>query len=471
MIPLFKTLTLVVALTLVTGGGELVAEQQPATSPAPAKTGKAEISGVVFDSLHRRYLKFAEVLIDGVNERLVTDSTGRFRIAGIPPGTYQVGVFHPLLDTLGIALATRPFRAGPDSESIAILSVPSANTIIRGACPPSLRAEGNSAVIGHVNDPETLRPVSGAEVSIAWVAITISKEAGIHRTPHLVTDTTNAAGAFTLCGLPNSMDASLQARRGTAVTGQIPISLGGAATELFARTLLLSTADSGTKARKAAVSGTVILDASATNAGSRVELVGIDAIALTNEKGEFAMMNLPSGSHVLVARHLGYEAQTVPVDLTAREPQKVAIKLPRFVAMMDTVVVIARRNASLDRVGFNQRKRSGTGHYLGPEQLEKMHPYRLTDIFQQVPGLRVNYSGSSVEISSSRGSSASGCVQYFVDDMQWMSAFPGDINTFLSGSEIVAVEVYNASNTPARYTRAFTDCVTIVLWTRLKIRD
>jgi hypothetical protein len=470
MIPLFKTLTLVVALTLVTDGGELVAQQQPATSPSPAKTGKAEISGVVFDSLHRRYLKFAEVVIEGVNERIVTDSTGRFRIAGIPPGTYQVGVFHPLLDTLGIALATRPFHVGPDSESIAILSVPSASTIIRGACPPSSSDQGNSAVIGHVNDPETLQPVKGAEVSIAWVALTISKEAGIRRAPHLVTDTTDAAGAFTICGLPNSMEASLQARKGTAVTAQIPISIGGAATELFARTLLLSTADSGVKAGKATVSGTVILDGNATNAGSRVELLGTDAIALTNEKGEFTMANLPSGSRVLLARHLGYEAQTVPVDLTAREPQKVVIKLPRFVTEMDPVVVIARRNASLDRVGFNQRKRSGNGYYLDPERLEKMHPNRLTDIFQQVPGLRVNYSGSSVEVSSSRGSSISGCVQYILDDMPWMSGWPGDINTFISGREIVAVEVYSASSTPARFTRAFNDCTTIVLWTRLKVR-
>jgi hypothetical protein len=35
----------------------------------------------------------------------------------------------------------------------------------------------------------------------------------------------------------------------------------------------------------------------------------------------------------------------------------------------------------------------------------------------------------------------------------------------------VAVEVYQGSNVPAQYSRGGEGCVTIVLWTRFKIRD
>ncbi len=469
--------SLVAALAVSATGAPLLAQQKPAPiAGSTAKTGKAMIYGVVLDSLNGRYLSGADVIVEGSKATLVTDSIGRFRIDSLSPGTYQVGVFHSLLDTLGISLATQPFHIGSDSSSFIVLAVPSAATIIRNACPGrALRAQGTSAVIGHVMDPESLQPVAGADVSIAWSQLEVSKQVGVRRTPHVVRDSTDARGAFRICGLPNSMKATLQARRAGAVTAEIPISLGDQESELFARTLLLSRADSGTKTGNASVSGRVVLEGAPSNAGSRVELVGTGVVALTNENGEFTMHNLPSGSHVLLARHLGFGAETAPVDLSSHAPKQVTIKRPKFVAVLDPVLVTARRERSLDKVGFNQRKKSGMGYYLGPEQIREMHPTYLTDILRRVPGLRVNNSAYGEEVTSSRGttsmSGASGCVQYYVDDMPWQSAQPGDINQFVNGSEVVSVEVYAGPGAPAQYARAMQDCTTIVLWTKFKIRD
>jgi hypothetical protein len=355
-----------------------------------------------------------------------------------------------------------------------MLAVPSAGTIIRGSCPVRPRARGTSAVIGHVVDPETLEPTKGAEVSVAWSEIEASKEAGVRRTPRVVWDSTDASGAFRICGLPNSMKATLQAKRGKSVTAEIPIALGEEPTELFARTLLLSRADSGATVGTATLSGRVVLEGSPTNAGSRVEVVGTGQIAMTNERGEFSITKLPSGSHVVLARHMGFGAETVPVDLTSREAQRVTIKLPKFVAMIDPVVVTARSAAALDKVGFSQRQKAGSGFYLGPDQLKNINGMYLTDILRRVPGLRITSGPDGDVVTSSRGvGSLTGgdCVQYYVDDMPWMSASPGDINSFVTAHEVVAMEVYQGSNTPAQYSRAMQSCTTIVLWTRFKIRD
>ncbi len=473
---LIRTFKLLVGLALVAPCDVVVAQQQTATGPttAPAKTGTAQISGVVLDSLHMRYLGGADVFIEGAKENLVTDSLGRFRIDGLPPGTYQVGVFHPVLDTLNTSLATKPFHVGPDSASFVVLSVPSAATIIRNECRGRSGKQGQSAVIGHVNDPETLHPIAGADVSISWMEIEVSKEIGVRRTPRLLRDTTDATGAFHLCGLPNPLQATLQAIKGTAATSEVPVSLGDVDSELLVRSLLLSHDAPGAKVGNASVSGTVILQGSQPTGGSRVELVGTDVVALTNEQGEFTMTKIPSGSHVLLARHLGYGAATAAVDLSVRQPQRVTITLPKYVAIMDPVLVTARRKASLDRVGFNQRKKSGAGYYLGPDQLQNLHPNYLTDILRQVPGLRVTTVGFDQVVQSSRGVGSlvgGDCVQYVVDDMPWLSTQPGDINNFVNGNEVVAVEVYHG-NAPPQYTRSMMgDCVTIVLWTRFKIRD
>ncbi|MDP9205694.1 MAG: TonB-dependent receptor, partial [Gemmatimonadota bacterium] len=336
-------------------------------------------------------------------------------------------------------------------------------------CPAGSTPRG-SAVVGHVNNPETLEPIAGAEVSVAWTEVEVSKNVGIRQTPHLVRDTTDSSGSFRICGLPSSLNASLQARRGSAVTGEIPIALGDAPQQLFARTLSLAPTDSASRTGNATVSGVVVLEGAATNAGSRVELTGTDIVAMTDQNGEFTMRNLPSGSKVLLARHLGFAAETVPVELSSRQPQQVTIKLARFVAVMDPVLVTARRTAALDKVGFSQRMKSGMGYYMGPERLQRMHPIFLTDILRQVPGLRVSYGPHGETISSSRGF-GSNCVQYWVDDMPWMSVEPGDLNHFVTGGEVVAVEVYQDTGTPARYMRAGGSCTTIVLWTRFKIRS
>jgi hypothetical protein len=287
----------------------------------------------------------------------------------------------------------------------------------------------------------------------------------------VIRDSTDAHGKFAICGLPNSMKATLQARRGNAVTAEVPIELGDDDTELFARTMLLSQVDSGAKTGKAVVTGRVILEGAPSNAGSRVEVVGTDKVVLTNERGEFTIRDLPSGSHVLLARHLGFGAETVPVDLSSREPEKVSIKLPKFVATLDPVLVTSRRVASLDKVGFTQRKKSGQGFYLGPEQIQALRPNYLTDILRTVPSLRVNYTPTGEVVTSTRGVTGAGCVQYYVDDMPWQSTDPGDINNFINGREVVGVEVYAGPGVPAQYTRGMQDCTTIVIWTKFKIRD
>ena len=442
---------------------------QNTTPPTtPAASGKGQIAGIIIDSLNRRYLSRADIVIEGIRAEVQTDSLGKFTIDSVPPGTYRVGVFHPLLDTLGTALVTQAFRVGPDSSTFVLLAVPSARTLIRRSCRIQSGPYGESAVVGHVNDPETLAPVARAEVSIAWVEIDISKETGLRREPHLMIDSTNTSGAYHICGLPNSMEATLQVKRGSAATAEIPISLGERDVELLARTILFSPIDAGVKSGNAALSGTVLLESSRTNGGTRVELVGTGVVVETNERGEFTMRNLPSGSKVLQVRHVGFVAAVVPVDLSSREEKRVAITLPKFVPMMDPVLVTARRTVALDKVGFNQRRKSGFGYYMGPERLEKMQPMFVTDLLRVVPGLRVRHTYNGDVIMSDR-TMGNGCVQYYLDDTPYAEMIPGDINNFVTAHEVVAIEVYQGIP-PAEYTRSGTSCVTIILWTRFKVR-
>jgi len=456
-----------------------------ASSPA-AKNGQARIVGVVVDSLNGGFLSGADVFVQGRRITAETDSLGKFELDSLPPGGFQLGLNHPLLEALGLPIFSRPFYVGPDSTSIVVLSVPSAATIVHMTCSTS-GGPDQSAVIGEVKDPESLQPVVGAEVSVDWIEIEVSKQTGFRETPYLKRDTTDKSGRFKLCGLPRSLRATLKAQHGAAVTAEVPIALGDRPIELSARTLLLSAIDSTTTTGNATVSGVVLLADGAPKTGTRVELVGTESVAVTDARGEFTMRSLPSGTRMLLARHLGYSPQSVPIALSSHVPQQVTITLPKYLTVMDPVLVVARRNAALDKVGFGHRRRTEAfGYFIGPERLQGMHPSSITNLLQIVPGLRVIQTQTGQAISSKRDIGPS-CVDYYLDDVRYTEASSivpglamdkksptrstgptGDINNFVNPDEIVAVEVYQAGEAPAQYTRPFAGCLTILLWTRFK---
>jgi len=434
-----------------------------------ALTGNGQIVGVISDSLSSGFLAGADILVEPGSYTAATDSLGKFKVDRLAPGAYRLGVFHPRLDTLGITLLTQPIRVGSDSASLVQLAVPSAMTLIRRSCRVQSGPYGESAVIGRVVDAETLAPIARAEVSIAWVEIDISKEAGVRREPFVVRDTTNEWGSFTFCGLPNSLKATLQAKHGSASTPEIPVSLGDQPVELMARTVLLPASGAPAKSGKASVSGVVTLEGARSNAGSRIELVGTGVVAVTNERGEFTMRNVPSGTRVLVVRHIGFLVQVVPVDLSSREEQKIKVSLPRYVEMMDPILVSARSKASLERVGFTRRRKDGVGFFIGPEQLETRRYAFLSDLLKQVPSLRVSYGAHGDVVTPARGVT-SGCIQYYLDASPYVEMTLGDVNRFVAAREIVGIEVYDPISTPAEYVRGGADCTTILIWTRLRLR-
>jgi len=447
-----------------------LAAQNSAQLSSASSSATGKIVGAVVDSVNGRRLVGADIVVESTEVRSTTDSLGRFKLENLPPGTYRISVFHPLLDALGIDLITQPIRVGVDSSSYALLAVPSARTFVRRSCHNQSGPYGESAVIGHVNDPETLDPLPKVEVSIAWDEVDVSKESGIRRAPFLLRDTTNATGGFRFCGLPNSLRATLKARRGSVVTAEIPISLGDREVELGARTILLPNTTAPAKSGRAEVSGVVTLEGARSNAGTRVELLGTDIAVTTDDQGRFNLRNAPSGTGVLLARHVGFLGQSAAVDLTSREPKQLTMSLPRLVEMMDPVLVLARTTMQLDKVGFTDRKKLGVGHFLGPDDLDKKPQGYLSDILASVPGIHVRPGLYGGVISSARSGSST-CMQYFHDDQPYEELSPGDINRFIITRELVAIEVYQAEETPAPFVGPRGDCTTIVIWTRRKIHS
>lgn len=449
----------------------------------------AAVTGSVIDSIHGVVpLVGATVKISGTDRQATTDSGGRFQIDSIPPGEHSLTLLHPLLDTLGVQIATRavPFQAG--SAFAVELAVPSAQRVIELSCTPAWRARGPSALVGKVLDADNDKPLVGAKVSLVWQELSLTD---FRKVPRVREATVTADGSYKICGLPSGVDGTVQAtfngrktaevrvvmeettplgfqslRIGTAVVAEVPADTG-------ARAPGAAASDTVTRRLRgqARLAGRVINAAGAPVANARVDVQGTGAAALSRPDGTFTFTDLPSGTQSLMVRQLGFEPVEMAVELSSRRPKQVTVTMAKPARVLETVAVTAEKAAAgLDQVGFNRRKKSGFGYYMTTEDIEKRQATRMTDLFRTVPSLRVVPSGMDYVVESSRDV-VGGCVRYVVDGAPYQALFPGDIDRIMPPHDVAAVEVYSGSSTPAEFQApGGSACTTVVMWSRFKVR-
>ncbi|HXG71680.1 MAG TPA: carboxypeptidase regulatory-like domain-containing protein [Gemmatimonadaceae bacterium] len=501
-----RTLTYAYQLCLIVAGavlllGRPVIGQQPPlrpTSRADTNPGHAaSIVGIVFDSLHRKPLAAAEVMVDGASRTSgATDSLGEFRFSGLEAGSYQLGVFHPLLDSLGISLNTAKFYLKPDSVGAVRFAIPSAATLLAAKCPASEYGLSTSAVMGRVANAVTLEPIAGAQVLVTWTRYEVSKDFGVRMVPQTAIDSTNAAGSYTICGLPTPLTAVQRAVRGKQMTSELPISLTDTVPGVAIRSLLLPPPDALlTERSRAAVGGRVIASNGSYLAGVEIELSGTGLKTTTDVSGNFALASLPSGSRVLTLRQLGYDPQDVAVDLSPQRPLYLTIQLGKRGVLLDPVVVSARPGGSLEAVGFSERMKTGTGKYITADEIARTSATQFTDLLRKIPGITVGYDKyGNVRVSSARAGGSSlndthGCVQYVVNGVPWGSPTlrttgatvnrqvteildevqdkrARDINSSLRKTDILGIEVYQGPSTPLQFKADAGNCAVVMVWTR-----
>jgi hypothetical protein len=430
----------------------------------------ARIIGVVVDSIHGTGLEGAEVLVSGRSAPTLTDLLGRFVIDSLEPGTYRIGVFHPLLESLGITLASKPFTVGADSTGVANLGIPSVSTLASRYCGTALTPKHPAVVAGKVLDPDSDEPIAGAAVSLIWVDLNVSKEAGIERTPHELHADTDSLGFFKFCGLQEDLDAAVQASRAGVFTGEVSVSTSGAPLT-FENLALASPA--ARKTVKGVVIGTVLSLDNKPLPGARIEAPMWERAAVTRQDGTFTLDQLPTGTQLLLIRHVGFEPTRTSVNVTSRQPTELSVTLGPFVSVLDPVFVNARRNYVLEKSGFSERQRAGWGKYFTAADIEKRHPNYLSDMFTQVNGVRVDRTPLGAVVRDSKitsilgGGRSGGCARMWVDGAEWRLVGPGDIDGFVSPKEVVGLEIYRAKEAPIQY-RSVDDCVIILVWTQFQ---
>jgi hypothetical protein len=414
-----------------------------AQQPQPGRG--ATLIGVAVDSIRGGHLRGASIFVSGTTLSAMSDSAGRFRLDGIPAGTHVIEVQHPFLDSLGLTLTTSQQSFTDGDSSVVMLSVPSARTFAARMCTAEERAGGPAVVVGTVVDADSEKPSTGAKVNLSWIDYVIGKKS-IKSLPQWKSATVSASGVFRVCGLPDDVSVAAVASRGNDSTASIDVDLRN----VISTAAFKLPASSAT----ATMSGRVLDSQRKPAAGARVAIDADEATSITGPDGLFTLRNLRPGTRRLTIRKIGFEPVERAVEIPRDGLADATFALGKTIAQLKSIVVRAKQELGLQRIGFTERQKIRPGSFITPKEIDLRNHPSVSDLLRTVPMMR-----------------RPGCVRYFVDGFLQSGADSPD--EYLSGFEIAAVEVYGTGFVPAEF-MSFTisgqRCKSVVIWTRWKLR-
>jgi hypothetical protein len=437
------------------------------SAPLPAQT----ISGRVYDSVAKAPLAGATVELvpsppgSASVIRVTTDSVGRYALTDVSPGKYVLGFSHAVLDSIGIEPPFVRIEVGsPPGARRIDLGVPGPAQILAAICGAQPAKDSAGAVVGHLYDASTRSAVEGGRVVAEWRTFGVVANKLQMANPQ-VSATTTRGGWFAICGVPRGDEVILEALRGGDTTGAVTIRVpahGLARRELFV--------DKSEVAAHSRLTGTVV-DASSGQpiAGAQVAISGATVAGTTNDRGAFTISGAPGGTQSLLIRAVRYAPEQRTVDLVGDAPLSIAVRLTSLKTVLDTIRVTASRIYSADRIGFEQRRKSGFGTYFDSADVQRARPFEVTKLFQSMNGVQVVGSGFNQRILM-RGVMNPCEPSIVIDGVRLPELTGADLNMMVSPEEISGIEVYTSAGTvPAQFkglSPASMRCGAVVVWTK-----
>jgi len=183
--------------------------------------------------------------------------------------------------------------------------------------------------------------------------------------------------------------------------------------------------------------------------------------------GRGALYDLPDGRFERLVRKVGYHPRTVPFTIGAGAPDSLRVVLAEVIIELDGVRISAARHPFIQ--SFDRRRAQGIGTFITPREIEMRGASIASDIFRQVPVVRLVHTPSGFGIRfptilSIRRSNEDCVPMIWVDGQR----APGLEIDEIGSRDITAVEIYRgASTVPAEFaTGGKTQCGAVVVWTK-----
>ncbi|MFC1791711.1 carboxypeptidase regulatory-like domain-containing protein [Gemmatimonadota bacterium] len=199
-------------------------------------------------------------------------------------------------------------------------------------------------------------------------------------------------------------------------------------------------------------------------------LGGAVARTLTNEEGAFELTAPEPGMYTLMAAGMGYRS-TPSGRLDLINNQLITIDmhlLPKPLRLEPIMVTAERIRAELARQGFYDRRDSGRGFFVSPEEIRRRPPINELEVIRRAPFVYMNpgREGNAM-IMRAMGDTCTPIL--FVDgwEISWFPGRVGIVEDWVNFSEITAVEVFRGfAEIPLDWAAWTNDCGLVLVWTK-----
>ena len=184
------------------------------------EVGEGVVAGLVRDSASGEPLAGADVVIRDWDDAAafaprpdpsstpfsaITDETGAFQIAGLPDGTWAVGVDHPQLRAAGVRLNESRVVVDDRTSDPVELWTPSTDTLFERVCPGESPRGSAGAVVGFARAADTGLPAPNVEVEVVWRVRRLQgsgRSAIVSEQSEYAGGESDERGRFAICGVP-----------------------------------------------------------------------------------------------------------------------------------------------------------------------------------------------------------------------------------------------------------------------------
>ena len=334
--------------------------------------------------------------------------------------------------------------------------------LIRARCEVIHQIENQSILYGAIIDGRTGMPLPGSRVYLEWNRRDEAGQVFQHR---VAADSDD--GGYIFCDVPQDTRLTAWADALGLTSLRVAFDLEGGETVREDLRVIVQQV-------LGAVSGRLVDDATEQPIrGATVWIPGTEAEGLTDSDGRFRLVDVPVGAHELVVQHIAYGEPRVDLSVSQAMSTHAVIRLaPRAIAVEPIAVTITARRKWLEDNEFYHRLERQLGSFVTPEEIDRQPHRTLAEVLRTIPAVNLRercFPHCQVQIEMA-GSTMRGCIPtFYVDGRQVHQLIDPDdgmidLDTFVVGAEIAAVEVYRGvSESPPQF---YGRCGSIVIWTR-----
>ncbi len=171
----------------------------------------------------------------------------------------------------------------------------------------------------------------------------------------------------------------------------------------FLAALLLSAGTAPLAAQGGLLSGTVLDDGSGIAVtGAVIRIGALERETVTDRNGRFVLTGLPAGTHVVLARYIGYQPLERSITITAGASTTLEFRLaPAETQLGDLIVIGARAGQA---AALNQQMNApNVTNVIAADQIGRFPDANLGDALKRIPGISIGLDQGEARFGSIRG--------------------------------------------------------------------